>query len=64
MIIYEDDGTVINMLDAMEIICYTKKHITNSRRNKYVAKLQEWKSVYDNLGPGWMFSGGCVAVKI
>ena len=62
MLIYEDDGKVINMLDAMEIM---RKHkLKKTKRDKFEAKLQEWHATYNNLGPGWIFSGGCVAVKM
>jgi hypothetical protein len=59
MLLYPDDGKVINMLDTMEILRKFKK----SKQDKYVKKLQEWHTVYNNLGTGWLFSGGCVAVK-
>jgi len=59
MLLYPDDGKVINMLDAMEIVRRFKK----SKQDKCINKLQEWYVVYNNLGPGWLFSGGYAALK-
>jgi len=59
MIVYPEDGKVINMLDAMEII----KKFKNSKQDKYTAKMQEWIKVYHSLGPGWTCSGGYIAIK-
>ena len=62
MIVYVEDGKVITMVDAMNIVCNVKKY-KKSKRDKFITKLQEWKQVYNNLGCGWMFSGNYIALR-